>query len=309
MRGTVLVGADGVRSVVRQQKFGDPHRYVGIVIVLGVSTYQHPLLHEQGFYTVDGVHRLFTMPYEPLATPAEPDEAAPPADATEAQQRHDAQTGAPHSTMWQLSFAEPDEAAARALCAQGDGAALLAEVGRRCADWHSPVPAMLAATCGSSVWGTLLVDRAAMPLRKKQRDSGPSPSSSRVTLVGDAAHCMTPFKGQGANQSLADAPLLAKHLAPALRGLKGGGTVANALARSEREMAHRAEAKVVASREAAGLYHSEAALDTSQYGVEGVPPERLQELLEAYTKEGVTAECGGALEARALEVFELLVGV
>ena len=40
--------------------------------------------------------------------------------------------------MWQLSFAAPDEAAARALCG-GGGAALLAEIVTRCGAWHAPV--------------------------------------------------------------------------------------------------------------------------------------------------------------------------
>merc|ERR1712066_297193 len=38
-------------------------------------------------------------------------------------------------------------------------------------------------------------------------------SSRRVTLIGDAAHPMTPFKAQGANQALSDAVLLAECLA------------------------------------------------------------------------------------------------
>ena len=181
---------------------------------------------------------------------------------------------------------------------------------------------MLRATRGEGVWGTLLVDRKAMPLRRKHHEAGSaSPYSSRVTLVGDAAHCMTPFKGQGANQSLADAPLLAKHVAPALhaehaaaaaaagggggRHVRGGG-VAAALSRFEREMGDRAEAKVVASRQAAGLYHSAAALDPGAYGIEGVPGGWLDDVRALMAARGVTAARGGALEAEAIAAVEAI---
>ena len=100
VQGSVLVGADGVHSVVRSLKFGDGHRYVGVVVVLGVCDLQHPLLHEQGFYTLDGTHRLFTMPYEPL-----PSDGVDGGDGMGPQSRH--------STMWQISFTLEDEAAAR----------------------------------------------------------------------------------------------------------------------------------------------------------------------------------------------------
>lgn len=43
---------------------------------------------------------------------------------------------------------------------------------------------------------------------------------SRVTVIGDAAHPMSMFKGQGANQALADGPLLAQWLS---QGNSGGG--------------------------------------------------------------------------------------
>ena len=39
----------------------------------------------------------------------------------------------------------------------------------------------------------------------------------RVTLIGDAAHPMTPFKAQGANQALSDAVLLADTLVESIQ--------------------------------------------------------------------------------------------
>ena len=82
---------------------------------------------------------------------------------------------------------------------------------------------------------------------------------------------MSPFKGQGANQSLADASLLARYLAPALTAMASGvggmssqrdrtSRLASELANFEREMSDRAQPKVEASREAAVGYHSATAL-------------------------------------------------
>jgi hypothetical protein len=70
----------------------------------------------------------------------------------------------------------------------------------------------------------------------------------RVTLIGDAVHPMSPYKGQGACQSLRDAPHLAGWLAKA--------AMPAALRGFEREMQHRAGEKVRASREAAVMLHS-----------------------------------------------------
>jgi hypothetical protein len=84
-------------------------------------------------------------------------------------------------------------------------------------------------------------------------------AGTRVTLIGDAAHPMSPFKGQGANQALLDAVALARALrSHELRG-EQRLPLAAALRSFEEEMLPRSRAKVLASREAVELLHSPTA--------------------------------------------------
>ena len=183
-----------------------PLCYLGVAVIIGLSSCVHPLVHRQGFYILDGTHRLFTMPYR---------------EANE-----EASTSALH--MWQLSFSGLELHTALQLRSMS-AADLLAEAARRTANWMVPVGDLLACTSQELVWGTPLYDRNPMlqhgtkdttqiqgfksrPAYGRAAAGGKAALGSRVVLLGDAAHPMSMFKGQGCNQAMEDGPLLVSWL-------------------------------------------------------------------------------------------------
>ncbi|MFF2088024.1 FAD-dependent monooxygenase [Nocardia sp. NPDC058176] len=84
----------------------------------------------------------------------------------------------------------------------------LAEVRARFADWHAPIPTLLAAADANTLLHNDIYDLPALPTY----------TAGRIALLGDAAHAMTPNLGQGACQALEDAVVLAR-LANAPDGL------------------------------------------------------------------------------------------
>ncbi|MDG4824033.1 FAD-dependent monooxygenase [Asanoa sp. WMMD1127] len=79
----------------------------------------------------------------------------------------------------------------------------LAAVRARFGHWHDPIPALMAAT------DTVLRDDL-----RHLRTPVPSYVHGGVALLGDAAHAMTPNLGQGANQAIEDAVVLAARCDP-----------------------------------------------------------------------------------------------
>ncbi|WP_328539954.1 FAD-dependent oxidoreductase [Streptomyces sp. NBC_00344] len=77
-----------------------------------------------------------------------------------------------------------------------------AELRRLFGDWHHPVPALIAAAEPRQVLRHD-VRHLTVPL--------PAHHRGRAVLVGDAAHPMTPSLGQGGNQAIEDAIVLAHH--------------------------------------------------------------------------------------------------
>jgi 2-polyprenyl-6-methoxyphenol hydroxylase-like FAD-dependent oxidoreductase len=95
----------------------------------------------------------------------------------------------------------------------GDPAADLAAARAAFADWHDPIPAVLAATLPEQVQQLDLYGFP-RPLPRMVR--------GRVALVGDAAHAMPPNVGQGGGQGIEDAVVLAASVSgtdPVVEGL------------------------------------------------------------------------------------------
>jgi salicylate hydroxylase len=146
------------------------------------------------------------------------------------------------------------EEEAKALSAQG--AEALKEEACRRTQWHEPIPQILSATLTAQISGYPVYDRELLKSELLE-------NAGAVTLIGDAAHPMSPFKGQGANQALLDALALARNLSIAcvpLSKWRETGLRETVLTEFEEEMLARSASKVKDSAEAVELLHSKGVL-------------------------------------------------
>ncbi|MDN3619718.1 NAD(P)/FAD-dependent oxidoreductase [Polaribacter undariae] len=232
-KADLIVGADGIRSTVRKQLIGNhvsPLRYLNCIVILGICPLKNlegivsPLLDSATvFQTANGNERIYMMPFDS------------------------------DTIMWQLSFPLSEKKAKEL---NSKGAKYLKEEACKRTQWHSPIPQIVTATNEAQISGYPVYDREL--LKPELLEKG-----SKVTLIGDAAHPMSPFKGQGANQALLDALSLARSITKNCKQLSKWreiGLRKSVLTKFEAEMIARSASKVKDSEEAAKLLHSEIVL-------------------------------------------------
>lgn len=161
VRGDALIGADGLRSVVRAQLFGDdPPRYAGYTAWRAVVRLEHQRMITGETW---GRGRRFGI--------------MPMGDGR---------------VYWYATKNAPEGERD----SEGQAKQNLVGLFR---GWHEPTEALVEASEESSILRNDIYDRN--PLVRWSED--------RVTLLGDAAHPMTPNLGQGACQAIEDAVVLA----------------------------------------------------------------------------------------------------
>jgi 2-polyprenyl-6-methoxyphenol hydroxylase-like FAD-dependent oxidoreductase len=190
--GDLLIGADGANSRVRSQRLPDVARKeLGIVNIAGrvplAGLVAHALpteLTDGGINNVvpSGTGWMFLSTWDT----GDPDIA-------------DVSKGATRYVIWAWAAARdsyPGDLDGL------DGAALQQLVIARTHTWSDPLRTLVATTDSSTI--------TTVPLRSMPQL--PDWSSSRVTLLGDAIHNMTPMAGIGANTALRDADELRRAL-------------------------------------------------------------------------------------------------
>ena len=188
----VLVGADGANSRVCRQFLPKARRIdTGIRAIAG----KLPL--------TDEVRRWL-----PRRMQDGPNNVLPPSSCGMFMAPHDHLDNSASYLMWAYAANQNKFPCDDAKLSTLDGPGLRDLTARQIAGWHPDLRRMVADTPGQTV--TLLPVRTSVPVSQWK--------TTNITVLGDAIHSMTPFRGIGANTALRDAQLLAHNLIDAAQG-------------------------------------------------------------------------------------------
>ena len=209
----LLVGADGARSVVRRELFGPSEpRFTGYIAYRGLISVAALPSREQRPTLLEPTSCISLGPGHTFT-------------------RYLIRGG---SLVNVVALAERDDWREEGWAIRSSTAELAAEF----EGWYDDVQTLVAAIPPEQVFKWALFDR----------DPLPRWTAGAVTLLGDAAHPMLPFLGQGAAMGIEDAMVLARALVEA-------GSLPVALARYEAARHERTTFVMHKSRETAHAYH------------------------------------------------------
>ncbi len=219
-----VVFADGLWSTGRRLLLPEePATYAGVRMINGICSMDHPLVNSAVLEVLDGKGaRLFVKPFDRTRV------------------------------MWQFTHThEVPQAQLRSAMKPelpSDFEALIQArdfVVRSTHGWPVPAP-WVASTGVKNMRVGLLYDRPPLPAQRWA--SAAEGLEGHCTFLGDAAHPMTPFKGQGANNAFVDAVELTE-------AVYQHETLERAFRAYERSMAERTRASVLDSRRLTELTH------------------------------------------------------
>lgn len=230
----LVIGADGIRSSVRNIILPDSDyglHYLDHFVMLGICSLDAlgnidtDLLDSKTvFQAVNGQDRIYMMPFD---------------------HQH---------IMWQLSFPMEES---EAIQLHKKGPKNMKELAlEKLKKWHTPITEILQSTKESDITGYPVYDRDPF-------DNDLLGYCGALSLIGDALHPMSPFKGQGANQAILDALGLARDIYSSCKNNSNWreiGLRTLVLDNFEKTTSKRTKKKVLDSKAAVRLLHSDVVL-------------------------------------------------